>query len=122
MLNDLWTRLVAWTGALVAPDWTSLVALIPVALLLLVGAYLVITAAKWAGAGPARRGPGRRPPRSPDGRPVRADPAPPIVVACGGFALAFGLVAGGPWPEAGLAAIVAGLAWWAVASRRGRST
>ncbi len=119
MLSDLWNRLVAWTGTLVAPDWASLVALIPVLLLPVVVAFLAVTGAKWAGAGPTRRGPGRRPPRSPDGRAVRVVAAAPLAVACGAFTFAFGLVAGGPWPAVGVAVAVVGLGWWAAALRRG---
>ncbi len=120
MLGELWNRLVDWTGAVVAPDWSSLVALIPILLLLAVSAFLLITAAAWIGAGPAQRGSGRRPPRSATGRPVRAATTPPLAVACGAFTLAFGLASGGPWAAGGAVLMAAGLAWWVVSARRGR--
>jgi plastocyanin len=118
MLTELWNRLIAWTGTLVSPDWGGLVALIPILLLLVVIAFLVITAAKWAGAGPRRRG-GRRTPVGPDGRPMRGPSRAPFVVAAGAFVLAFGLVAGGPWLLAGIVITVVGLVWLAVEARDG---
>jgi plastocyanin len=118
MLNDLWTRLVAWTGAIVAPDWEALVALIPVLLLLAVAAFVVITATKWTTAGPTRRGPGRRRPVARDGSPVRGPSAAPLAVAGGVFLLVFGLVSGSAVLGLGVAATAAALAWWAWDLRR----
>jgi len=118
MLNDLWSRLIAWTGTWVVPDWAALVALIPVLLLLVVVAFTVITAAKWANAGPTRRGPGRRGPLAPDGSPLRGPSLAPILVAGGAFVLAFGLVAGGPALPVGIVAAAIGLGWWALEIRR----
>jgi plastocyanin len=114
MLTDLWTRLVAWSGGIVAPDWGQLVALIPIILLLVVVAFVVITTLRWASAGPTRRGPGRRLPAGPDGRPLHVPVIGPFVLALGAFALAFGLVAGGPWLPGGIALAAVGLVWWAL--------
>jgi len=118
MLNDLWSRLIAWTGSIVSPDWAALVALIPVLLLLVVVAFLVITAAKWANAGPTRRGQGKRPPLAPDGTPLRGPSVAPLLVAAGAFVLAFGLVAGGPWLLVGVVVTVVGLVWLWLEFRR----
>ncbi|MFN8630101.1 MAG: cupredoxin domain-containing protein [Chloroflexota bacterium] len=122
MLSDLWNRLVAWTGTIVSPDWGALVALIPILLLLAVVAYLVITAWKWAGAGPRQRGGGRRTPVGPDGLPLRGPTAAPFIVAIGAFILAFGLVAGGPWLPAGIVVALVGLVSLALESGRDRRT
>ncbi len=119
MLSDLWNRLIAWTGTIVTPDWAALVALIPLLLLLVVIAFLVVTAAKWASAGPVQRGPGRRQPVGPDGTPLVGPAAAPFLVAVGAFVLAFGLVAGGPALPAGIALTAVGLAWWAWGLRQG---
>jgi plastocyanin len=118
MLNDLWTRLISWTGGIVSPDWAALVALIPVLLLVVVVAFLVISAAKWANAGPTRRGPERRQPLAPDGTPIRGPSVAPLVVAAGAFVLAFGLVGGGPWLPLGFVVSAIGLAWWTLEFRR----
>jgi plastocyanin len=114
MLGDLWDRLIAWTGTLVAPDWGALVAAIPIVLGLVVLAFLVITAIKWASVGPSRRGPGRRPPLGPDGTRIRAPKFGPQVLALGAFITAFGLVAGSPVLVVGIATVVVGVVWWAV--------
>jgi len=118
MLTDLWNRLIAWTGALVTPDWGSLVARIPLLLLAVGAVFVTVTAVKWATAGPTRRGPGRRPPLAPDGAPVRVPAVGPLLLAAGAFVLALGLVLGGPWLPVGLVAAAVGLAWWAVELRR----
>jgi plastocyanin len=117
MLGDLWDRLIALTGALVAPDWGALVALIPVMLGVVVLAFLVITAIKWASAGPSRRIPGRRLPLAPDGTPIRAPKYGPVVLAIGGFVAAFGLVAGSPVLAVGIGVALVGLVWWAIEVR-----
>lgn len=118
MLSDLWNRIVAWTGTIIAPDWGALVALIPILLLLVVLAFLVITARKWAGAGPGRSGAGPKTPVGPDGMALRGPSAGPFVVAVGAFVLAFGLVAGGLWLPAGIAIALVGLAWLTIDYRR----
>lgn len=124
MLNDLWSRLVAWTGTLVAPDWGALVALIPLLLLLVVGAFTAVTSVRWARIGPARRGPGRQLPVGPDGRSPRSPVLGPLVLAVGSFIAAFGVVAGPAWLGVGLVVAVAGLMAWrleaSMASRRAR--
>ena len=118
MLNDLWTRVLTWSGALVTPDWGALVALLPVLLAMVVAAFVVVTSAKWTSAGPTRRGPGRQLPLAPDGRPLRGPSGAPLAIAAGWFLLAFGLVAGGAWAEIGVAVTVAGLGWWAIDAQR----
>lgn len=117
MLSDLWNRLIAATGSLVSPDWGSLVALIPLLLLVVVGAFVVITAVKWANAGPRTRARGRRQPLAPDGTPLRGPSRAPMVIAAGAFILAVGLVAGGPWLAAGIGLSALGLLWWALEIR-----
>jgi plastocyanin len=114
MLNDLWTQVIAWSGALVTPDWGALVALIPLFLLLVVAAFLAITGAKWAAIGPLDVGsPRRRLPLTPDGRPLRSHAVGPLVVAAGVFVLAFGGLAGAGWFAAGAITVAAGVAVWA---------
>lgn len=120
MPNDLWTGLVSWTGTLVAPDWNALVTLIPLLLLLAVGAFAVITSFRWARVGRSPRGPRRRLPLAPDGRPLRSPVLGPLVLACAAFAGAFGLVAGTAWLALGLVLGVAGLAAWPLQGRLAR--
>jgi plastocyanin len=117
MLSDLWDRLIAWTGTIVAPDWGALVALIPIALGLVVLAFLVITSIKWASAGPSRRTPGRRLPSAPDGTPIRAPKYGPLLLALGVFIAVFGLVAASPVLAVGIALSLFGGGWWAVEVR-----
>lgn len=120
MPNDLWTRLVAWTGTLVAPDWSALVALIPLLLLLVVGAFAVVTSFRWAKVGRPPGGVRRQLPLAADGRPLRRPVLGPILLACAVFAIAFGLVAGPVWLAAGLALAVAALAAWPLEVRLAR--
>lgn len=112
MLDDLLTHLVSWTGTLIAPDWGGLVALIPVLLLLVVAAFVAVTAAKWARVGRAGRGRGRRLPRAADGSQVGSPTLGPLALALAAFLAAFGLVAGGLWLVVGLLVALAGVALW----------
>ncbi|HEY4753617.1 MAG TPA: hypothetical protein VIH37_10040, partial [Candidatus Limnocylindrales bacterium] len=117
MLGDLWDRLIAWTGALVAPDWGALVALIPIVVAFVALAFLVITSIKWASVGPTRRTPGRRLPLAPDGSPIRAPKYGPLALALGVFTAVFGLVAASPVLAVGIAVAVVGAIWWAAEVR-----
>ncbi|MHB8960017.1 MAG: cupredoxin domain-containing protein [Candidatus Limnocylindrales bacterium] len=118
MLNDLWTQVIAWSGAVVTPDWAALVALIPLLLLLVVAAFLAITGAKWAAVVPVRGGNARRRlPLTPDGRPVRSPAVGPLLLAAGVFVLAFGLLEGVAWLVGGAITAAAGLVAWAVEVR-----
>ncbi len=118
MLNDLWTQVIAWSGAVVTPDWAALVALIPPLLLLVVAVFLVITGAKWAAVVPVRGGDARRRlPLTPDGRPVRSPAFGPLLLAVGVFALAYGLLEGVAWLVGGAIAAATGLVAWRVEVR-----
>jgi len=95
VIEDVWTGILDLTSKLVIPDWGALVALIPVALLVLIALWLARTALRFATAGPTRRGKQRITPQPPAG--VHAGPVSfaPIFGAVGTFLLLWGLVSGG---------------------------
>ncbi len=122
MLNDFWTQVVSWTGALVAPDWGALVAVIPRLLLLIATAFLAIAAARWTALALGRGGSARRrPPLTPDGRRLQSPVVGPLLLAAGAFVLSFGLLEGAAWLVGGAFTAAAGLGAWAVEARARRS-
>ncbi len=111
MLEDLWNGVLDLSSKLVIPDWGSLVALIPIGLLVLVALWLVRTAYRFSTAGPTRRAQPRPPLPPPDVHTGPVSPAP-VLAALGAFVLFWGLVVGGAGILVGVIALVLGLLWW----------
>lgn len=111
-MDALWTAILELTARFVIPDWGAVVGLIPAALLLLVAAYAIWTAWRFAHAGPVRRGPPRRVPVAPAGVHMPGPSRAPFLGAVGTFALLAGLVFGGIWLWVGIALLVLGLLYW----------
>ena len=97
MIQELWTQFLEFTSKLVVPDWGALVALIPIALLILGILYLVWIVIRFGNAGPTRRGKHRLTPRTPAGLHMPGPSFAPFLGAVGVFFLGFGIVAGGLW-------------------------
>ncbi|HEY7522619.1 MAG TPA: cytochrome c oxidase subunit 4 [Candidatus Limnocylindrales bacterium] len=111
MIQELWNGVLDLMSKLVIPDWGSLVALIPIALLVFVALWLARTAFRFATAGPTRRV-HRLTPVPPAGVHAPGPSLAPFVAAVGAFALFWGLVVGGAAILLGLVALVAGLLYW----------
>src|SRR5919205_75851 len=112
MLEKAWTSILDFTSKLVIPDWGSLVALIPIALLAIVVLWLLATAYRFATAGPTRRGRRRITPLPPPGIHAPGPSFAPIIAAIGLFLLLFGLVFGGLLLPIGAIALVVSLLYW----------
>ena len=112
MLEQIWNGILGFTQQLVIPDWGGLVALIPIALVALVGIWLIFTVRRFAFAGPTRRGKRRVQPNPPAGVHLGPVSFAPILAAIGLFLVFFGLVFGGFFLPAGVAALVLTLLYW----------
>jgi plastocyanin len=95
MLDQLWSSILQFVNQLVSPDWGSLVALMPLAIVLLVVAFVVWLLIRWATVGPKRRGMRRLPPRPPAGVHAAEGSWAPIRAAAGAFVLFYGIIFGG---------------------------
>jgi plastocyanin len=122
MIQELWTQFLEFTSKLVVPDWGSLVALIPILLLILGVLYLVWIVIRFGNAGPTRRGKRRLPPRTPPGIHMPGPSFAPILGAIGTFFLGFGIVAGGLWLLVGALILVVTLLYWGRESLRDYDT
>jgi plastocyanin len=112
MLESLWNEVIKFSSQFIIPDWGSLISLLPVGLLIVVLAWLVWTARRYATAGPVRRASLRVAPLTPAGLHMPGPSYAPIAAAGGAFFLFFGLVVGGVWLWFGIAALVLGLLYW----------
>lgn len=109
---DLWTQILDLASKLVVPDWSALVAIIPLGLAGLIALYLVWLARRYATAGPTMRGKARIPPRPPAGIHMPGPSFAPVFAAIGAFLLFFGLVVGGIALPLGLVALALALLYW----------
>jgi len=112
MLDRIWNSILDVTSKLVIPDWGSLIALLPVGLLVIVGLWLALTVRRFATAGPTRRGKHRITPRAPVGIHMPGPSFAPIFAAVGAFLVFFGLVVGGVALWLGVAALALTLLYW----------
>jgi plastocyanin len=94
--QDLVQSLLDLAAVFITPDWTSLIALIPILLALLFVAWFLLTARSFASLGPRRRAPARIDPIPPAGVHMPGGSLAPALVALGAGALFAGLVIGGP--------------------------
>jgi plastocyanin len=97
---------------IVVPDWGSLIALIPIGLLLVVLLWLALTLRAFASAGPTRRAPARLKPIPPPTIHMPGGSASPILAAFGAFSLLASLIIGGPAVLVGLVILVVTLLLW----------
>ncbi len=108
----LMDTLLEVAAVFVQPDWTALLGLFPVFLLVLFVAWFAWTARKYATLGPTRRSPARIQPLTPASLHMPGGSVAPILVALGAGALFFGLAFGGVALWVGVAVLVLTLLVW----------
>jgi plastocyanin len=111
-MDQLWTSLLNLIDQLVSPDWGSLIALVPLGLLLVIVAFLLWVVMRYAGAGPKRRGKRRLPPRPPAGVHAAETSWAPVLAALGAVGLLGGLVYRGWFLVIGVIILVLALLYW----------
>jgi len=111
-IEAIWTDLLTFINQLVSPDWGSLVALVPILLVLLVGLYLVWLLVRFMGAGPTRRGKRRLAPRPPPGVHAAEASWAPVLAAVGCGGLMYGLVFSGWVLALGVTLLILSLVYW----------
>ncbi len=109
---NLMDTLLDVAAMFLTPDWSALLALFPVFLLLLFVAWLAWTMRKFATLGPTRRAPARIQPVTPAHVHMPGGSLAPIVVAFGSGALFLGLVLGGVALVVGVTLLVISLLIW----------
>ncbi len=111
-MDKLWTDLLTFINQLVSPDWGALIGLVPLALALLIVAYLAWLVVRYANAGPTRRGKRRLPPKPPPGVHAAETSWAPLVAAIGCFGLLYGIVFAGWVLVVGVALLIFALLFW----------
>jgi plastocyanin len=118
VLDDLWSGILDLTGQFVIPDWGSVIALLPILILVLVVAVLLWVFLRLYHASPARRGKRRIVPRTPAGIHMPGPSWAPIFAAVGAGLLFLGLVFGGTILVLGVVALIITLLYWLVEALR----
>ncbi len=112
MLQDLWNGFLDLTSRFVIPDWSSVIALLPVLTLVLVVLVLGRIMVRLLRAPKPRRGKQRVAPRAPAGVHLPGPSFAPVFAAIGAFLLFLGLVFPGPILVLGAIALVLTLVYW----------
>jgi hypothetical protein len=112
MLEDIWNWFLEVTAQLVTPDWTALVALMPIAIMALVVVWLIWMIRRFRNQPPARRGKTRLTRRTPAGIHMPGPSWSPIFAAIGAALLFWGLVYGGLMLVLGILALALTLLYW----------
>jgi hypothetical protein len=112
MLERLWSGILDLISQFVTPDWGSLIALLPVGILIIVLIGLIRTFQRLMSAPPARRGMRRVVPATPTGIHMPGPSFAPIFAAIGTFLLLVGLVFGGVTLVLGAIALILTLLYW----------
>jgi plastocyanin len=111
-MEQIWNAILEFTAQFVIPDWSSVIALLPVFIGAIVVLFFVRVAIAYATAGPTRVRVLRRTPVPPAGVHMPGPSFAPLFAAIGTFLLFFGLVFGGPSILLGLIALVLTLLYW----------
>lgn len=111
-MQALWNSILELLSRVVTPDWGELIALIPVALLGVVVLFFVVTARRYATAGPTRRAPARLTPIAPPDIHMPGPSYSPVLAAIGVAGLMWGLVVGGNALWIGVVILVLSLLYW----------
>jgi plastocyanin len=117
-MEQLWNNILGLASLFILPDWGSLVALIPVAILLSIVLFLAWLGWRTTTLGPTRRGPGRVTPAPPPGVHMPGASIAPFFAAVGAALVLFGLVVGPIAVFLGVAALVLALLYWGSESMR----
>ncbi|HEV8696738.1 MAG TPA: cytochrome c oxidase subunit 4 [Candidatus Limnocylindrales bacterium] len=118
MFEQFWNGILELTAKFVIPDWGSVVAMLPVFVLVL--SVMVIAALFWRLARAPKPGRGKRriEPVAPQGVHMPGPSWAPVFAAIGTFLLFLGLVFGGPILILGLIALALTLLYWLVEAVR----
>jgi plastocyanin len=111
-LQQAWTAILDALSKIIVPDWGGLVALIPIALVVLIVLWLGFLVRQFATIGPKQRGVAGRPPVPPPGVHAATASFAPVFGAVGVALLFYGFVWGGPTLALGLIALVLTLVYW----------
>jgi len=111
-IQDLWNGILDLTSKLVIPDWGSLIALLPIGVLVLVVLFFVATLIRYTRLGPRRRGMRRLAAIPPPGVHAGHGSFAPILAALGAFMLFVGLVVRGWFLVAGIGVLFVTLLYW----------
>ena len=111
-MDQIWTNILQFIGQLVSPDWGSIVALVPLLLVLVVGLYLAWTVVRFMNAGPTHRGKRRLAPRPPAGVHAAERSWAPLLASIGCFVLFYGLVFRGWFLVIGVGILALTLLYW----------
>ncbi len=111
-IQDLWNGILDFTSKLVIPDWGSLIALLPILVLVLVVLFFISRIARYASLGPKRRGIRRLEPMPPAGVHAGLPSFAPFLAALGVFLVLMGLVVKGWLLVGGLGVLVITLLYW----------
>lgn len=111
-MQELWKSILALLSQVVTPDWGELIKLIPVGLLGLVVLFFLVTARRFATAGPTRRAPARLTPIAPPDLHMPGPSHSPILAAVGTAGLLWGLVVGGTALWIGILILILALLYW----------
>src|SRR5437660_4041000 len=111
-MDQLWTSILQFLSQIVTPDWGSIIALLPLALVGLVVLYFVWVFVRFTKLGPPRRGKGRARPKAPAGVHMPGPSLAPFLAAMGATLLFWSFVVGGTAIVFGVTAVVATLLYW----------
>jgi Cytochrome c oxidase subunit IV/Cupredoxin-like domain len=95
MFEDIWNGIIELTSRYVIPDWTSVIAMLPVIIFVLAIIVVAILFWKLTRAPKPRRGKARLEPIPPPGVHMPGPSLSPFLAAIGAFSLFLGLVFGG---------------------------
>lgn len=112
MFEELWNGILELTAKFVIPDWSSVVAMLPVLITALTVVVLVATFWKLMRAPKPRRGKMRVEPVPPPGVHMPGPSWAPFFAAIGAFLLFLGLVFGGPILILGVIGLTLTLLYW----------
>lgn len=112
MLDQAWNSTLEFLSQFLIPDWGALIGLLPIILLIVVVVWLILTARRFATAGPTRRGKTRITPVAPSGIHMPGPSWAPFLAAGGAGLVFWGLVFGGIPLLIGVVALFLALLFW----------
>ncbi len=118
MFEEIWNSILELTSRFVIPDWTSVIAMLPVIIFVVTVIAVVILFWKLARAPKPQRGKGRLEPIPPRGVHMPGPSLAPFLAAIGAFFMFLGLVFGGWLLVIGAIVLTVTLLYWLVEALR----
>ena len=112
MLERIWTSILELSAQFVTPDWSAIIAALPVVFVVIVLAVLLIVFRRLVRAPKARRGKERLAPSTPSGIHMPGPSFSPAFAAMGTFLVMLGFVVGGVTLLLGAIALALTLLYW----------